>query len=454
MTKSTDIGKVPFKSKLGFSLADVGFNIAYQSTALFLLFFFTDVFGIAPAFAGAIILYSKIWDAVSDPLMGGIADRTKSRFGKFRPYLLFGAVPLGLSMFLLWQTPDLSQAGRNTYGLIMYMLLCTMLTVVVVPYQAMLPTLTNDSKERTSVLGMRSVFSILGTLIAAGATIPLVNILGGENVKLGYNMMGLVYGLIIAALTVVCFATVRERIKSTSPKEKISFRDNIKVVTKSRPFIVLLVGVLFGVTAVSMQAAVVNYFFKYNLNNANMATVAFLVLFVSAAAVGTPIFVHLSKKLGKKAAYNIGMGLMAVMSIFLFFFGEKNLWITIGMLFFSGIGLATNWLCPWTLVADTVEYSEWKTGFRREGTLYGLFFLIMKVASALAGFIVGKILAATGYSPNMVQTPEALLGIRVSLTLIPVGLLVLAIIAIFFFEINAEMHKKIVNELKARNEES
>ena len=440
---------VPFRMKLGFSVADIGFNIAYQTTALFLLFFFTDVFGITPAFAGAIILYSKIWDAVSDPIMGGIADKTKSRWGKFRPYLLFGAIPLGISMFLLWQSPQLSQAGRNIYGLVMFMLLSTTLTVVVVPYQAMLPTLTSDSKERTSVLGMRSVFSIIGTLIAAGATLILIDLLGGGNIRLGYSMMGLVYGLIIIALTIFCFSMVKERVQIGRTDEKISFKASMAAISKNRPFIVLLVGVLLGVTAVSMQAAVINYFFKYNLNNAGMATVAFLVLFVVAAAVGTPLFVWISKKTSKKAAYNIGMGIMAVMCLFLFFFGEKNIWLTIGMLIISGVGLATNWLCPWTMVADTIEYTEWKTGIRREGFQYGIFFLTMKVASALAGFIVGNVLAKAGYIANQAQTDLSLLGIRLNLTLIPALMFVLAIIVISFYGIDAKLHHQIIEELEA-----
>jgi len=443
--------RVPFKMKLGFSVADIGFNIAYQTTALFLLFFFTDVFGIVPAFAGAIILYSKVWDAISDPIMGSIADRTKSRWGKFRPYLLFGAVPLGLSMFLLWQSPDFVQSGKNIYGLVMFMFLCTMLTIVVVPYQAMLPTLTKDSKERTTVLGMRSVFSIIGTLIAAGATLVLVNLLGGDNPKLGYSMMGLVYGVVMIITTLVCFFAVKERVKNQVPKQKVSFKETIKVISKNRPFIILLAGVLLSVTAVSMQAAVINYFFKYNLENEGLATIAFLVLFVTAAAIGTPIFVWISKKTSKKFAYNLGMAIMTVISTLLFFIGEINVWLTIGLLFFSGIGLSTNWLCPWTMVADTIEYSEWKTGLRREGIQYGVFFLIMKVASALAGFIVGNVLAKTGYIANQTQTGTALLGIRINMTLIPVGLFILAMIVISFFNIDAEFHKRILSELKERN---
>ncbi len=451
-SKTTDLNKVPFKMKLGFSIADVGFNIAYQATALFLLFFFTDVFGIVPAFAGTIILYSKIWDAVTDPVMGAIADRTKSRWGKFRPYMLFGAIPLGIAMFLLWQSPQISQTGKNIYGLAMYILLSTMLTVVIVPYQAMLPTLTSDSKERTSVLGMRSVFSIVGTLIAAGATLVLVDLLGGGNVRLGYSMMGLVYGIIIAGLALFCFFMVKERVAHKQAGSKASLKQSLMAISKNRPFIVLLIGVLLGVTAVSMQAAVINYFFKYNLNNAGMATVAFLALFVVAAAVGTPLFVWISKKAGKKNAYNIGMGLMAVMCIFLFFFGEKNIWVTIGMLIISGVGLATNWLCPWTMVADTIEYTEWKTGLNSEGIQYGIFFLIMKVASALAGFIVGNVLAKTGYIANQSQTALSLLGIRINLTIIPAILFVLAIGAISFFNIDAKLHKQMVEELEAARE--
>ena len=439
--------KVPSRMRFGFSIADVGFNIAYQTTALFIMYFFTDVFGIVPAFAGMIILLSKIWDAVTDPIMGAISDRTRSRWGKFRPYLLFGALPLGLAMFLLWQSPELSQTGKNIYSLIMYLLLSTMLTVVIVPYQASLPTLTLDSKERSSILGTRAVFSIIGTLIAAAATLPLVSMLGGENQQKGYSMMGLVYGIIIVVTTIFCFATIRERFHSSGGKEKVGVKEVFRSIVKNRPFIVLIFGVLFSVSAFSMQGAVINYFFKYNLNQEGLAVVAFAALFVAAAA-GTPLFVWISKVKSKRFAYNLGMAVMAVNGLLLFLVGDINVWLTIGLFIISGVCLATNWLCPWTMVADTIEYAEWKTGLRREGIQYGIFFFIMKVASALAGFLVGTTLAISGYMANEVQSTSALLGIKISITLIPAALLVIAIVFISFFNIDAKLHSKIVEELR------
>jgi len=220
----------------------------------------------------------------------------------------------------------------------------------------------------------------------------------------------------------------------------------LKAITQNRPFIVLILGVLFSVSAFSMQGAVLNYFFKYNLQQEGLAVIAFAALFVAAIA-GTPLFVWISKVKSKKFAYNLGMAVMAANAVLMFFVGDLNVWLTVGLFVISGVCLATNWLCPWTMVADTIEYAEWKTGLRREGIQYGIFFFMMKVASAFAGFLVGTTLAATGYIANQAQTASALFGIKVSIFLIPAVLLLIAIAFISLFNIDAKLHSKIVEEL-------
>ncbi len=438
-------------AKLGYGIGDLSFNIAYQTTALYLIFFFTDVFGIAAGAAGMIMFYSKIWDAVSDPMMGYITDHTKTRWGGKRPYILLGTIPLGITFMLLFYSPTLeSEQIKIAYGLVTFILFCTAITIVNIPYGALTANLTLDSNERAVVTGYRMTFAILGALVAAGATLPVVGLLGKGDQVLGFRYMSIVYGILIMVVLLITFFTVRERV--TDPKEEeLSLVQNLRVIFSNRPFLILAAGTVCHLTAVLTTAAVVNYYFKYNLKNEAMIPVAFLCLFVTAIAF-MPLFVKLSTKKSKKYAYNLGIGSFALVLVLIFFFGERNIYLTLFFFFLGAAGMATNWLSAWSMVPDTVEYSQWKTGLRREGIIYGAFFFCQKFPAALAAFIVGLMLNHVGYTANIEQTPQSLMGIRVLLTLIPVGFIILGIVFISMFPIDAKMHGRMLEEIRQRQD--
>ncbi len=448
-TKTPAGDRLPVGVKLGYGVGDLSFNIAYQTTALYLIFFFTDVFGIAAGAAGMIMFYSKIWDATIDPLMGYITDHTKSRWGSKRPYILLGTIPLGITFMLLFYSPSLgSENLKIAYGLITFVLFCTAITIVNVPYGALTADITLDSNERSVVTGYRMTFGILGALVAAGATLPLVGLLGNGDQVLGFRNVGLVYGVVIMIVLFITFFAVKERV--AHPKEEVlSLVENIKVITSNRPFLILAAGTISHVTAVLITAAVVNYYFKYNLKNEAMIPVAFLCLFVTAIAF-MPLFVKLATKKSKKYAYNLGIGSFAVVLVLIFFFGERNIYLTLFFFFLGAAGMAANWLSSWSMVPDTVEYSQWKTGLRREGFIYGAFIFCQKFPAALAAFIVGIVLKHVGYTANIEQTEQSLMGIRLLLTLIPVGFIIIGIVFISMFPINAEMHGKMLSEIRQR----
>ncbi|MBN2224797.1 MAG: MFS transporter [Deltaproteobacteria bacterium] len=439
------------RMKLGYGVGDLSFNIAYQATALYLIFFFTDVFGIAAGVAGMIMFYSKIWDAVSDPMMGYICDHTKSRWGSKRPYILLGAIPLGVTFMLVFYSPSLgSENLKVIYGLVTFVLFCTAITIVNVPYGALTADMTLDSKERSVVTGYRMSFAIFGTLVAAGATLPLVGLLGNGDQVLGFRYTGIVYGILIMVVLFITFFTVKERV--AHPKEEVlSFMENLRVITSNKPFLILAAGTISHVTAVLTTAAVVNYYFKYNLKNEAMIPVAFMCLFVTAIAF-MPLFVKLATKKSKKYAYNLGIGSFAVVLVLIFFFGEKNIYLTLFLFFLGAAGMAANWLSSWSMVPDTVEYSQWKTGLRREGLIYGAFMFCQKFPAALAAFIVGLVLSHVGYTANIEQTEQSLMGIRLLLTLIPVGFIIIGIVLISLFPIDAEMHGRMLDEIRQREE--
>jgi len=442
---STSTNTIPLGMKFGYGVGDFANNMGFQVCALFLIYFFTDVFMIPAAAAGSIFMVSKLWDAISDPLMGVISDRTSTRWGRLRPYLLFGSFPLGLSVFLLFLGPDLSENTRIIYGYATFIFFSTAITVVNVPYGAMTADLTMDFKERSTLTGFRETFGLLGTLFAAGATKPLVALFPDE--ATGFRMVGLIYGILIVAIILVSFFTVKER-GARIKEEHQSLTQNLKVIAVNHPFIILAISTTLYMVAINLIAAVINYYFKYNLSAEMFIPIAFLALFVTAALC-MPLYVFISNRKSKKFTSYLGMSILGIMLVFVFFFGEKNLMLTLVFFVIAGIGIPAFYQLPWAMIPDTVEYSQWKTGLRREGTLYGCYFFCFKFGSAISGFIAGWGLDFAGYVANAEQSARALMGIRLMVTFVPLIFIILGMIALTFFPINEAMHRKIVEELSS-----
>ncbi|MBN1881954.1 MAG: MFS transporter [Deltaproteobacteria bacterium] len=447
--------RIPLSTKLGYGIGDFGANLAFLTTLFYLLYFFTDVFGIEAKVAGIIVLASKSWDAVSDPLMGTISDRTKSRWGKKRPYLLFGALPVGIAFMLLFYSPQFGGSEeviaryRIIWGVLTYILFCTTITVVNVPYAALTAAMTRDSHERSVITGYRMSFGIVGTLVAAGATLPLVGLFGGDDPIAGFRTLGMCYGAVLTVVTLIAFGATRETVTDVTIDVGTQMRpyEYVLTVVKNRPFMILLVGTLMYMLAMNTLAAVVAYYFKYNLKAENLIAFANMGIFIPAL-FSIPLFVSIGKKASKKLAYNLGMGTVGAMLVVLFFFAEKSLVLTFICLAVAGMGLSTNWLSPWAIIPDTVEYSEWKLGIRNEGILYGVFFFVFKLGAALAGFLVGRVLDFVGYMANQPQTDQSLLGIRLLFTLFPVCFIILGITIMSFFPIDAKRHREMIDEIE------
>ncbi len=463
---------VPVSVKLGYGAGDFAMSMAFNLPAFYLMYYFTDVFGIAAAAAGMIMFSSKIWDSLVSPAMGYISDHTKSRWGSKRPYILFGAFPAGASIALLFATPNIaSESLRIAYGLAMFFLFCTAMTMMVVPYGALTANMTSDSKERTVISAYRMAFAVVGTLVGAGATIPLVKGFGGtlftrfygfsdiaaEKVDvminvLGFRSVGLLYGVILASIVLISFFSVRERPNSEAPSGGTpSFLDNARLILKNKPFLILTGGVLMHQTSINIMSGVMVYFFKYNLGNELMVPVAFMII-LGVGVLMLPLYIYISHKKGKKFAYNLGTGIMVSMSIPIFLFGDISVGLTMFLLVVIGFGISTAFLSPWSIIPDTVEYSEWKTGLRREGIHYGFFQFAFKLSGALSGLIIGIVLRFSGYIANQPQTTGALIGIKALLTLIPMVFGIIGILLISRFPIDSEMHGRMVADIKKKEQ--
>ena len=450
MEKTSDA--LSLKTKIGYGLGDFGANMVFQSVVLFLMFYFTDVFLITASAAGTIFLISKIWDAVSDPIMGYISDKTKTRWGQKRPYLLFGAMPLGMCMALLFYTPTLAGNLKIPYALAIFLLVCTAYTVVNIPYGALTANLTLDTNERSRLTGYRMFFAVAGTLFVAGATKPLVGLF--PNPVSGWRFIGILFGAIAAAFSLITFASVRERVPH-SETEEYKLKDIASTLSVNKPFIFLSIGVFLHLCAIGVVASMVNYLFKYNFNREDFIPVAFLSMF-STAAVAIPLWVVISNKIGKKKAFNIGMGLLAVILAILYFVKKYDTAVFVVLFVAAGISVSTVFFSPWAMIPDTVEYSQWKTGMRREGIIYGFFYFSQKLAAACAGFITGTGLTLCGYiQPKIIhrmvtaqiQSSDTLAGLKMLSTLVPLALIICGIVFISCYPIDEKMHKDILKKI-------
>ena len=257
-----------------------------------------------------------------------------------------------------------------------------------------------------------------------------------------------IYAVLVAVLTLITFLSVKEKIVQKKAV-KYTIGDILTIIKANRPFVILSIGMMFHLMALGVLAAMVNYYFKYVMDNEAFTTIAFLCIFVPAA-FALPLWVFVSKKMSKKAAFNLGMGLLALALFVVYFVKGMNIYVLIPAFVAAGVGLSTNFFSPWAMVPDTVEYGEWKTGLRREGVLYGIFFFGQKLASALAGFVTGQGLGFINFEANKIQTLETLHGIRVLTTFVPILFIIIGIAFVSFYPISQKMHEKIVSDMNKK----
>lgn len=436
--------KITFKAKLGYGMGDFAFNLTYQSLTFFLLFFYTDYFKIPSAWAGIVFILAKLWDAVSDPLMGFIVDRTKTRWGSKRPYLLFGAIPFGISFALLFLGPELGDAAKIVYALATYIIFCTAITVVNIPYGSLTAAMTTDSQERVRISTVRMIFSVLATLIAAGGTKTIADILGGG--LDGFRKVGMIYGTLSAIIVLITFFSTRENVQP-DPADRIRLSDIAKVVLPNKPFLVLAISNIILMIALNMVAGAVPYFFKYTIGQDGGESVALAILFVIAIAV-MPVLGKLSGRIGKRDAYSIALIVFIAMLLLIGHSPTDNFPLLMVYFALTGIGVSAFYLSPWSMVPDTIEYAQWKSGLRREGIIYGLFFFTFKLGSALAGFTIGIVLSLSGYIADAAASPDVILGIRFILCYLPVAFAIIGLLILRLYSIDHKEHARILAELK------
>lgn len=458
--------KLSLKEKIGYSLGDTASNLFFQTFILFLPIFYTDVFGLPAAAMGTMFLVTRIFDAVNDPIMGTIADHTKTRWGKFRPYILLFAIPFGIMGVLTFTTPGFDATGKLIYAYITYNLLMVMYTIVNVPYSALMGVITPNSLERTEVSSFRFVAAFVGGLIVQAATISLVKYFGQGNDAVGWQWaMGCLAGL-AAVLLFITFATTKERVQP--PKEqKSQFKRDLKDLFSNAPWLMIAGATVCQLTFIVMRQSSVAYYFKYyvgdqqlNLfgNVINLSYETFTSSFLLTGSVVTIIGVVLtkwfSKLLDKKNTYAGFLIAAAVVNAVLYVVRPQDVILiyVLNLLFSFFVGPVS--VLQWAMYTDTADYSEWKNNRRATGLLMAASLFALKLGLTLGGAFVGWLLAYYGFVANQEQTPEAMSGIVSLLSIFPAIFGIAGGLLMMRYPLTNKMMVKIEEDLTVRRQEA
>ena len=434
--------------KIGFTLGDYASNLYWQSVSIFLLFFYTDAVGIPAATAGLIYMIASIVDALQDPVMGSIADRTRSRYGRYRPYILFGCVPLGLSFVLLYWRPPFEGVGLALWMLATHIIFRTAYTVVTIPYTSLNARLTDSSDERSTIAGYRMVFGVLAALTIVYFTYPLVGWFGGSGSTQGFTWAAAVFALVATAIYPMVYRITSEPPESAVADVKLDLGGYWRALRGNRAFWILILATVSAfVCSVALGKSVL-YYFKYYLDDEAASRPALLGM-SAVGLVAIPAWVWITKFIGKRNAWFAGTVLNLVMLAIFAMHEFDSPWPMTIWLIASSMGSLGLALTFWSMLPDTVEYGEWMTGERTESFIFGLFQFFLKVALGVGAGLFGWLLDSVGYVANTPQTPETLAGIKAIMIWLPGAGMIVAGLAMFFYPIRRGDHEAIVEKLAA-----
>ncbi len=484
--------KLSVIEKAGYSLGDGAANFVFMTMILFQLTFYTDTMGINAGMAGTLLLVGRLWDAFFDPMMGVIADRTNTRWGKFRPWVLWTSAPWAIIMVLAYTVPGWGHTPTLVYALVTNILLMTMYSANNTPYSAMTAVMTGDVNERTSLSSYRFVAAMIAQLIVGGFTLPLVAKFGQGNTARGWQMTIGLWAIICVACFVTTFLSTRERIQPVA-HEKVSIRQSFGTLVKIAPWVAMFTVTLAHFTANSLRDGTVAYFFKYyvdkdqlytflvnaglpsvtdgtsgwwysllnvfglviNETKSNVSDVGFSLWNMTGQfvlVIGVMFSTYLSIKFGKKVVALTGFTLTTIFMAAFIFLPPDNIWAIFVMVWLRSLVYAPTIPLLWAMFADVADFAEWKTHRRTTGVIYATILFGLKTGLSLGAFLAGWLLTAYGYQANVAQTEHALLGIRMIVSIYPAILYCVIVGAMWFYPITKKLNLQIQDELAARRE--
>lgn len=460
---------IKLTEKIGYGFGDMASSMFWKLFGAYLMIFYTDVFGLPAAAVGTMFLITRIWDSAFDPIVGVIADRTHSRWGKFRPYLLWLAVPFGLIGVLTFFTPDWGPTAKLVYAYVTYSLMMMVYSAINVPYASLLGVMSPDPKERNTLSTFRMMFAYIGSFIALLLFMPLVNFFSGGSKDLsvqqtGWTLAVAVIAVMCAVLFLGCFAWTRERVKPIK-KEQNPLKDDLKDLFHNRPWWILLGAGVAALVFNSIRDGATVYYFKYfvveeNYTSVSLFGVSFvlsgLYLAVGQAAniVGVIVAAPVSNRIGKRNTYMGAMAIATVLSIIFYWFDKDDLVLIFVFQVLISICAGSIFPLLWSMYADCADYSELQTGNRATGLIFSSSSMSQKFGWAIGTAVTGWLLAFFGFQANAVQSEEAISGIKMFLSFLPAVGTILSVAFISFYPLTEKKMKNITSELEARRAEA
>ena len=463
--------KIRLSEKIGYGLGDMSSSMFWKLFGAYPMIFYTDVFGISAAVVGTMFAVTRVWDSFFDPVVGAVADRTSSRWGRFRPYLLFLAVPFGVIGILTFLTPPFGQTGKIVYAFITYALMMMVYSAINVPYASLLGVMSPDPADRNTLATYRMTFAYLGSFLALLLFMPLVNAFGGGDSggpmlgwltapQAGWLMAVGVIAVVCVLLFLGCFALTKERVRAVR-QGKTSLKTDLRDLLHNRPWWILLGAGVASLVFNSIRDGATVYYFKYYVDETAVGSISFLGLpFVlsglylavgqAANILGVILAAPVSNRIGKRRTFMAAMAVASVLSIAFFWLGKDQL-VPIFILQ-ALISVCAGSIFPllWSMYADCADYSELQTGNRATGLIFSSSSMSQKFGWAFGTAITGWMLAQFGFQANAVQSAETLQGIRMFLSLLPAAGAFLSLVFIYFYPLSEQKMRQITHELEEK----
>ncbi|BBA79731.1 glycoside/pentoside/hexuronide:cation symporter, GPH family [cyanobacterium endosymbiont of Rhopalodia gibberula] len=449
--------KLTFHTKFFYGIGELSGALPSNILIFFFLFFLTNVAGLSPGLAGLMMLVGKVWDGINDPVIGWLSDHTCSRWGRRYPWMLFGSVPLGITSILLWVVPPTTnQILLFVYYGVVSFLFYVSFTAVLLPYGTLSAELTQEYDERTSLISFRSAFSIGGSIFS----LVLAQIIFTKiyNIKQQYLLIGLICGLLAMLMIYISvwgtyhrYHQVQQKHLKSNKTSPLSFKKELYLAFNNRPFLYVMGIYLCSWLGIQIIASTLP-FFVINCMKLQETHVTQMAITVQSTALFVLILLNfMSKKIEKKYIYLYGIQSIIIAGLGLFFLQSGQVVLLYILAFMAGIGIATAYIVPWSMLPDVIDLDELNTGERREGIFFGVVVQLQKIGVALALFFVGQILDWSGYIPSGegVQTESALWAIRIIIGPISTGILLIGLILAYFYPITRQVHQEILLKLSS-----
>ncbi len=436
--------------RAGYGIGDYAICLYWSGIGLYLLYFYTDVVGISPILAGWIYALGIGWDAITDPFMGYLAERTKTKMGSYRPFIYYGSIPLALSFVLLFWVPPFEGTVLFLFLMLVNLIHRSCFTIVSVPYSSLTARITNDSNERTKLTTARMISASFGTLSMSALAFPLIAYFGRADEAFGFLWLAIISGLIAIALLSVTVYSVREKVDEIVTSNLPNFVSITKTVATNYPFWIVFGCILIlGSTGVMFNKNLI-YFVKYGLE---LHEYQGLILGVSSGAsfLSLPFWAYLALKIGKRETWLISMTIAFIGLLLFFYYPITSLNELLILLALIGVGNGAGGVLFWSMLPDTVEYGEWKSGIRTESSLYGFMTFAQKSSIAVAALILGFLLSGIGFEPNQIQSEETISGMKFMMSWIPICGIIISLVLMYFYPISTKFHGELLQRIKERN---